>query len=182
MVFFSQLIKLIKIVIPYMNLKKSALILPLIVLFSSPLANAGTSLCTEHEVVYFSCQTDKGILSLCGSKNGSKLEGIQVRLGTMGSLKFKFPKSMDGSLKTFKYSRYTRPLVTYLKISFESGMVNYELYRDSSYEENPKKEDWAAGLTKTSGNDVEDLATCKSYPNARLAELEDVLENKDFLE
>ena len=165
-----------------MNLKKQTLILQLFVVFSSPWANAGTSLCTPDEVVYFSCQTDKGILSLCGSKKGSKFEGIQVRLGTMGSLKFKFPNSMDGSLKTFTYSRYTRPLVTYLKISFKSDMVNYELYRDSSYEENPKKEDWAAGLSKISGDDVEVLATCSNYPIARLAELEDILENKDFLE
>jgi hypothetical protein len=89
---------------------------------------------------------------------------------------------MDGLLKTFKYSRYARPLVTYLKISFESDMVNYELYRDSSYEENPKKEDWAAGLNKISGSDVEDLATCGNYPFDRLAELEDILENKDFFE
>ena len=168
--------------VPHMNLKRLTLILQLFVVFSSPWANAGTSLCTPDEVVYFSCQTDKGILSLCGSKKGSKLEGIQVRLGTRGSLKFKYPNSMDGSLKSFKYSRYTRPLVTDLKISFESDNVDYELYRDSSYEENPKKEEWAAGLTKTSGNDFEDTATCKNYPNARLADLEDILENEDFLE
>ncbi len=166
----------------YMNLKKLTLILQILVVSSSPWANAGTSLCNPDEVVYFSCQTDKGILSLCGLKKGSKVEGIQVRLGTMGSLKFKFPNSMDNATKGFRYSRYTRPLVTYLKISFESDKVNYELYRDSSYEENPKKEDWAAGLNKISGSDVEDLATCGNYPYARLSELEDILENKDFLE
>ena len=165
-----------------MSLKKSAIILQLFVVVSSPWANAGTSLCTPDEVVYFSCQTDKGILSLCGSKKGPKLEGIQVRLGTMGSLKFNYPNSMDGSLKSFKYSRYTRPLVTYLKISFGSDIVNYELYRDSSYEENPKKEDWAAGLSKISGDDVEELATCVKYPSARLGELKAILQNKDFLE
>ena len=182
MVCFSQLIKSIKIMDPIMNRKISTMILQLLVLFSSPWAVAGSSLCTQHEVVYFSCQADKGILSLCGLMKGSKLEGIQVRLGTMESLIFKYPNSMDGSLKSFKYSRYTRPLVTDVKISFESDNVDYELYKDSSYEENPKKEDWAAGLTETSGNDVEDLATCKSYPNARLADLEDILENEDFLE
>jgi hypothetical protein len=168
--------------VPYMNLKKSTLVLQLFVLFSSPWANAVTSVCTRDEVVYFSCQTDKGILSLCGSKKGSKVEGIQVKLGTIGSLKFKYPNSMDGSIKSFKYSRYTRPLVTDLKISFESDNVDYELYRDSSYEENPKKENWAAGLNKISGDDVEDLAACGNYPYSRFAELEDILENKDFLE
>jgi len=158
------------------------LILQLFLISSYSWANEVTSLCTLKEVVYFSCRTDKGMLTLCGSKKGSKLEGIQVRLGTTESLKFKYPDSMDISIKAFKYSRYTRPLVTYLKILFESDLAKYELYRDSSYEENPKKEDWAAGLNKISGSNVEDLAVCSNHPFDRLAELEDILENKDFLE
>lgn len=121
-------------------------------------------------------------MSLCGLIKGSKLESIQLRLGTMGSLRFKYPNSMGGSLKSFKYSRYSRPLVTDLKISFESDNVDYELYKYSSYEENPKKEKWTAGLTKISGDDFEEPATCENYPNARLADLEDIPESKDFLE
>ena len=111
-----------------------------------------------------------------------EVDGLQVRLGTMGSLKFKYPNLMDKSLNVFKYTRYTRPLVTYLKVSFESNSVKYELYRDSSYEEDPKKEDWVAGLNKISGSNVEDLAVCSNHPFDRLAELEDILENKDFFE
>ena len=165
-----------------MKLRKSLLILQLFLISSYSWANEVTSLCTSKEVVYFSCQTDKGMLTLCGSKKGSKPEGIQVRMGKDGSLKFSYPASMDKSHKAFKYSRYTRPLVTYLKISFESDLAKYELYRDSSYEENPKKEDWVAGLNKISGSNVEDLAVCTNHPYDRLAELEDILENKDFLE
>jgi len=165
-----------------MKLGKSLLVLQLFLISSSSWANEVTSLCTSKEVVYFDCQTDKGMLSLCGSKKDSKLEGIQVRLGTMGSLKFNYPNSMDNSLKAFKYSRYTRPLVTYLKISFESDLAKYELYRDSSYEENPKKEDWAAGLNKASGNNIDEIAICSNQPIDRLSELEDILENKDFFE
>ncbi len=121
-------------------------------------------------------------MSFCGSKKDSKLEGIQLRLGTIGSLEFKYPDSVNNSLRTFKYSRYTRPVTTYLKISFRSDSAKYELYRDSSYEENSEKEDWAAGLNKTSGTNVEDFAACSNRPFERLAELEDILQNKDFFE
>ena len=165
-----------------MKLMKSLSIVLLFFISSSSFASEVPSLCTSNEVTYFSCQTDKGTLSLCGSKKGSKLEGIQVRLGTTESLKFKYPESMDNSLGAFKYSRYTRPLVTYLNISFESDSAKYGLYMDSSYEENPKKEDWAAGLSKTSGRNFEDLAVCSNHPFGSLAELEEILENKDFLE
>lgn len=165
-----------------MTLKKSYIILPLLFISSSSWGNQVTSLCTTSEVVYFSCQTEKGILSFCGSKKDSSLEGLQLRLGTIGSLEFKYPDSMNNSLGAFKYSRYTRPLTTYLKISFRSDSANYELYRDSSYEENPDKEDWAAGLNKTSGTNVEDVAACNNRPFQRLAELEDILQNKDFFE
>lgn len=167
---------------PYMKLKKSYIILQLFLISSSSWGNEVTNLCATSEAVYFSCQTEKGILSLCGSKKDSNLEGIQVRLGTMGSIKFKYPNSMDNSIKAFKYSRYTRPLVTNLKISFESGLAEYDLYSDSSYEETPKREDWAAGLNKISGSNFEDLAVCSKQPINRLAELEDILENRDFFE
>lgn len=165
-----------------MKLRKSYIILQLFFISSSSWGNEVTNLCTKSEVVYFSCQTEKGILSVCGSKKDSKVEGIQVRLGTMGSTKFKHPDSMDNSIKAFKYSRYTRPLVTNLKISFGSGSAEYELYSDSSYEETPKKENWAAGPNKISESNVEDLATCSNHPFDRLAELEDILENKDFFD
>lgn len=165
-----------------MKLKKSYIVFLLFFISSSSWGNEVTSLCTTSEVVYFSCQTEKGILSLCGSKKDSNLEGIQVRLGTMGSLEFKYPSSMDNSLRAFKYSRYTRPLLTNLKISFESGLAVYELYSDSSYEETPKKGDWAAGLNRISGSNFEDLAACRDHPFDRLAELEDLLQNRDFFE
>ena len=165
-----------------MELTKSLFIILLSFISSHSYAKEVNSLCTSNEVVYFSCETDKGTLSLCGSKKGSKLEGIQVRFGQGGSLRFSYPASMKNSLNPFKYTRYTRPLVTYLKVSFESNSVKYELYRDSSYEENPKREDWAAGLIKASGSNIDEIAICSNQPIDRLFELEDILENKDVFE
>lgn len=165
-----------------MELTKSLLIILLSFISSHSWGKELISLCTSKEIVYFSCQAGKDILSLCGSKKGSMLECLQVRLGNMGSVKFKYPNSMDNSLRAFKYTRYTRPLVTDLIISFESDSIKYELFRDSSYEENQDKEDWAAGLNKVSGSNFEELAICSNHPFDRLSDLEDILENKDFFE
>jgi hypothetical protein len=134
-----------KMIVEHTRRRISLILFAILSISSFSSAEEITNICSLKEVIYFNCQADKEILSLCGLVSGSKLRGLQVRLGNVKSLKLVYPNSMDNSLQAFKFSRYTRPLVTYLKISLEMGPAKDELYSDSSYGEVRDKDEHHRG-------------------------------------
>jgi hypothetical protein len=103
------------------------------------IAAKSKSLCQAGEQMIWSCTTVKNkVASVCASKDLSEDKGyVQYRFGAPGKIELEFPKERKDSAQKFKYSRYTRPLVTMLTLSFENEGVGYEIHDDDNSEEKP---------------------------------------------
>jgi hypothetical protein len=130
------------------------------------------SLCQANEQTIWSCTTTKNkIASVCGSKDLAEDKGyLQYRFGSLGKIELEFPKERKESQKAFKYLRYTRPLVTMLTLSFETGGVVYEIHDDDNSEEKP--------AIRVASIDIKDGAkelsiVCKQPTTGSLMKLED---------
>lgn len=154
---------------------KIGLLCLLIFVFSSekvPAQSKSKSLCSADEQTIWSCTTAKNkIASVCASKNLAEDKGyVQYRFGLLGKIELEFPQKREESQKAFKYSRYTRPLVTMLTLSFTNNGVVYEIHDDDNSEEKPPVRaasiDIADGARKSS-------VVCKQPTNGSLMTLED---------
>ncbi len=130
------------------------------------------SLCQASEQTIWSCLTTKNkIASVCASKDLAEDKGyLQYRFGVLGKVELEFPKSRKDSQKAFKYSRYTRPLVTMLTLSFENNGVVYEIHDDDNSEEKPPLR--VASIDIKDG-DKESSVVCKQPTIGSLMKLED---------
>ena len=97
------------------------------------------SLCQSGEQTIWTCATTKNkVASVCASKDLAEDKGyVQYRFGAAGKVELEFPKERKDSAQKFKYSRYTRPLVTMLTLKFENEGVVYEIHDDDNAEEKP---------------------------------------------
>lgn len=132
------------------------------------------TLCGLNETVAFSCilKKPKKIVSICASSKLSESTGyVQYRFGLPGKVEFVFPVKREGSQNRFVYSRYTRPMVSRVSLSFKNNGYDYEIYSDQEYEE---------GFDSVDFIEIS-VAGKKMYcaPNAvgSLMSLEDVLPN-----
>jgi len=130
------------------------------------------SLCQANEQTIWSCATTKNkIASVCASKDLAEDKGyVRYRFGSLGKVELEFPKTRKDSQKAFKYSRYTRPLVTMLTLSFENEGVVYEIHDDDNSEEKPP--------VRAASIDIKDGAkklsvVCKQPTTGSLMKLED---------
>ncbi len=172
-----------------LNLKISAVLLGLtfVTVFSLPPENVSAqkkskttagvkskSLCQTNEQTIWSCATTKNkVASVCASKELTEDKGfVQYRFGVLGKVEFEFPKDRAGSQKAFKYSRYTRPLVTMLTLSFENSGVVYEIHDDDNSEEKPPIR--AASIDIKDGA-KESSVECKQPSLGSLMKLEDLV-------
>jgi hypothetical protein len=109
------------------------------------------NLCREAEQIVFSCQikgSDK-ILSVCAAQNLDRENGyLQYRFGTNKEVELEFPSNIRDSQMAFQYSRYTRPLVTYLRLSFQENNYTFTVYDD--YNAETGTEHRCAGVTVVS--------------------------------
>ncbi len=130
------------------------------------------SLCSADEQTIWSCTTVKNkIASVCASKDLTEDKGyVQYRFGLLRKIELEFPKKREESQKAFKYSRYTRPLVTMLTLSFTNNGIVYEIHDDDNSEEKPPVRaasiDIADGARKSS-------VVCKQPTTGSLMTLED---------
>ena len=134
------------------------------------------SLCTKSEQTIWSCTTTrKKIASVCASKGLTAEKGyVQYRFGTVGKIELELPKSRENSQKFFKYSRYTRPLVTMLQLTFENGDYSYQIHDDDNAEEKPPIRASSIDITK-SGSDKTTSIVCKNPTAGSLMKLEDIV-------
>ncbi|HKS28563.1 MAG TPA: hypothetical protein VJS44_12115 [Pyrinomonadaceae bacterium] len=139
-----------------------------------------SSLCAPDEQVVWSCETvkERKLASICGSKDLSGARGyVQYRFGRAGRVELEFPRERTGTQSAFKYSRYTRPLVTYLKLEFVNGGVSYSISDDSNDEEKPARRD--ASITVKTADAKETTLRCRMPVAGSLMKLEDVVERED---
>ena len=135
-----------------------------------------TSLCQADEQTIWSCRTTKNkTASVCASKDLAEDKGyVQYRFGDSGKLDFEFPKERKDSPKAFKYSRYTRPLVTLLTLSFTNSGFLYEIHDDDNSEEKPPVRAASIDVSSTQSNPVPPVV-CKLPITGSLMKLEDIV-------
>ena len=134
------------------------------------------TLCRANEQTIWSCavKNKNKTASVCASKDLAEDRGyVQYRFGTAAKLEFEFPKERADSPKKFKYSRYTRPLVTMLTLSFENNGVVYEIHDDDNSEEKPPVR--AASIDLSSYGGAIPSVVCKLPVTGSLMKLEDIM-------
>ncbi len=135
------------------------------------------SLCRANEQTIWSCAvtTKNKTASVCASKDLAEDRGyVQYRFGNAAKLELEFPKERKDSQKSFKYSRYTRPLVTMLTLSFENGGFVYKIHDDDNSEEKPSVRFASIDIINGEGKDVSSVV-CKLPVTGSLMKLEDLV-------
>jgi hypothetical protein len=141
------------------------------------------SLCNREEKTLFSCALKgKGkLLSICGSGRLDAKSGyLQYRFGRAGDVELEFPKEREGTQAAFRYTRYTRPLVTYLVLRFETQGYLYSVHQNYNGEERPVVNE--AGVTVTPLKQKSAQPTefqCRLPVEGTLMNLEDVVRRAD---
>ena len=142
-------------------------------------ASKSKSLCRASEKTIWTCTTTKNkIASVCASKDLAEDKGyVQYRFGAPGKIELEYPKMREGSAQKFKYSRYTRPLVTMLMLEFENDGVTYEIHDDDNYEEKPPVR--AASIEIANG-DKSASVVCRQPVSGSLMELENIVPRDEY--
>jgi|GEM_PF-1719989 len=139
------------------------------------------SLCTQGEKTIWSCETTgRKIVSICGSRELTKERGyVQYRFGRPGRVELEYPRQRQNTQTAFSYFRYTRPLVTYLGLRFQTGGYDYEVYDNFNEEAGGSSE---AGVTVTpTGNAARAVDyRCRKQVVHHLIELEEVVPNTEM--
>ncbi|MCC8403888.1 hypothetical protein LJ655_18675 [Paraburkholderia sp. MMS20-SJTN17] len=88
------------------------------------------TLCQLHEEVYFSCQTENKIISLCASGNISPNNGyVQYRFGTLDQIELQYPDRPYPPKNRFLISDVAEGSVSFTHVKFKSGEYNYVIYQ-----------------------------------------------------
>lgn len=139
------------------------------------------SLCARDERVVWSCETmrEGKLASICSSRDLAQSRGyVQYRFGRPGKVELEFPRERAQTQPLFKYSRYTRPLVTMLKLEFTNNGFTYSISDDSNDEEKPARRDTIT-ITVAGANAKENTLRCRQPVNGSLMTLEDVVQRID---
>ncbi|MBS1792728.1 MAG: hypothetical protein JSS81_02670 [Acidobacteria bacterium] len=133
------------------------------------------SLCAAREQTIWTCTTTRAkVLSICASKDLAEDRGyVQYRYGVPGKVELEYPKERKDSAQKFRYTRYTRPLVTMLTLSFENDGFSYVLEDDDMEEEKPAVREATVEVTK--GAEKTATIKCKTPPAGSLMKLEDIV-------
>jgi len=136
------------------------------------------SLCAPSERVLWSCEIrgQRKFASLCASKELDQSRGyVQYRFGRPNQVELEFPNARPNSQRAFKYSRYTRPLVTYLSLRFERGGASYTISDDYNDEEKPARRDASIMVKPAGATTKESTLKCKLPVTGSLSQLEDIV-------
>lgn len=148
---------------------------------SQPLKAA--TLCEPNEKVIFSCGMQKSakILSVCSSKELDKQQGyVQYRFGQPGKIELEYPADRKSTQSAFSYTRYTRPLVTYLVLRFETNGYKYSVHQDDVGDMKPPSHSSYINLTPPGKEAIE--LQCREPATGSLMTLEDVVPNNNELD
>jgi hypothetical protein len=164
---------------------------PLTRVVSIPITGAANqaganSLCATAERVVFSAFVEGSgkLASICSSRRLDARKGyLQYRFGRPGNVELQFPSSRRNTQKAFTYTGYTRPLVTYLTLTFTTSDYRYSIGVDYNAELKPASHD--AYITVTTlgapGADSKDVTIKLRTPvTGSLMTLEDVVPNEPW--
>jgi hypothetical protein len=138
------------------------------------------SLCYKDETIVFSAAVkgnDK-LVSICSSRKLDESEGyLQYRFGRPEKIELCFPESRKDTQSQFQYSRYTRPLVTYLTLKFEINRYRYSIHEDYDAERKPERRESYITVTPPGGDSEEVRIQLHTPVKGDLAKLEYVVPN-----
>jgi hypothetical protein len=141
------------------------------------------SLCASDERVVWSCETvrERKLASICSSKALSKTSGyVQYRFGRPDQVEMEFPRERVNTQAAFTYSRYTRPLVTYLRLEFVNNGFTYTITDDANSEEKPARRDASITVKPAVAGAAETQLRCRKPFVGSLMALEDVVQREDY--
>lgn len=137
------------------------------------------SLCNREETSLFSCAVEGSgkLLSICGSKRLDASRGyVQYRFGREGKVELEFPKERRETQSAFHYTRYTRPLVTYLVLRFETNGYLYSVHQNYNAEEHPPINESSVTVTQPGGKAARPIELrCRKPTQGSLMKLEDIV-------
>lgn len=141
------------------------------------------SLCNRDETSLFSCvvRGSGKLLSICGSKRLDAGQGyVQYRFGRAGKVDLEFPKERQNTQSAFRYTRYTRPLVTYLALRFETNGYLYSVHQNYNGEERPPVNESSVSVTPLGGKAARSIELrCRRPAQGSLMSLEDIVRRSD---
>jgi len=140
------------------------------------------SLCAKDEKTIWSCETTgRKIVSICGSRELNKERGyLQYRFGRPGRVELEYPRQRQNTQTAFSYFRYTRPLVTYLGLRFQTGGYDYEVYDNSNEEAGAGSSEAGVSVTLTGNTAAASDHRCRKPVVHHLIELEEVVPNTEM--
>ena len=141
-------------------------------------SRVATSLCAPGERVVWSCEIrgQRKWASICSSPELDRSRGyVQYRFGRPRQIELEFPRERVNTQSAFQYSRYTRPLVTYLKLRFENNGVTYTISDDFNDEERRGRRDAGITIKPSGANSRETSLQCRTPPSGSLTRLEEVV-------
>jgi hypothetical protein len=142
------------------------------------------SLCAQNERAVWSCETvkERKLVSICSSQVLDKMRGyVQYRFGRVGQVEMEFPRERVNTQAAFTYSRYTRPLVTYLKLEFVNNGFTYTISDDSNGEEKPARRDAYITVKPAGAAGARTQLRCRKPLVGSLMTLEDVVRSEDYM-
>lgn len=143
------------------------------------------TLCSDFERVVFSAfvEGSNKLVSICSSSRLDDRRGyLQYRFGRPGKIELQFPASKQNTQKAFTYTRYTRPLVTYLTVKFSTADHQYSIHEDYDAETKPASS--ATYITvapiRSAGDSSELTIRLRGRVKGSLMSLEDVVPNEPW--
>ena len=122
------------------------------------------------------------VASLCGVKTGGDVRQLYYRFGPPGTVELVYPstnKVAAAPAKFFHYSRYTRPLVTFLSVEFENKGYTYTIFADDSSEGGKPQQQYGVRVRAPGKRDVVTELVCGPGTQQQLMKLEDILPHKE---
>lgn len=102
-------------------------------LFDIKAGASEVTLCQSHEEVYFNCQSDGRLLSVCASGNVSPDNGyVQYRFGVNKKIELEYPRKSYPPRKRFSISDIAEGNANFTHLKFNSGGFHYVLYQGDS--------------------------------------------------
>lgn len=141
------------------------------------------SLCSASERVVFTASVvgSNKLVSICSSSLLDDRRGyLQYRFGRPGRVELQFPSSTQNTQEAFAYTRYTRPLVTYLTLTFSTSEYQYSIHQDDDAEMKPASHlayITIAPLGKPAADSEELTIRLREPVKGSLMSLEDVVRN-----
>jgi len=88
--------------------------------------------CDEQSIPIFQCEISNGkTVALCANYDQTgELARLQYRFGKINNLELVYPTHTTSVIESFRFNRYSRYGVEYVKVSFSNGPFKYGIFKN----------------------------------------------------